>query len=395
MSRTFHFPSIDIRFLLIAVLFSVSCQRDIYQGSDRSSVPGDKTASPIGKADIKYAKGFSIVYYKSFKQVNIYNYAGNKIDTAQYVLIKRGAAIPEGYTKAQVIETPLRSIIGMSSMHVALIDFAEADAIITGLGNLKYVSSSRVREAIKAGKIKEVGQESNLNNELVLTMHPDLIMAVGNVNAKANRFKVLTDAGIPVIQNSEFLESTPLGRTEWVKLMAALVDKEAMVNKKFDQIDVAYQKLVVLAKKATHKPNIITTMPVKGTWYVPEGNSYLAHFLENAGGASKWSDVSGIGTLPLSFETVAPEALKADFWLNIGYVNSKQDMTARDARFADFKPFKNGNVYNYNKRTNDAGANDYWESGAVNPHIVLSDLIKILHPELLPKHELVYYKQLK
>jgi len=69
-------------------------------------------------------------------------------------------------------------------------------------------------------------------------------------------------------------------------------------------------------------------------------------------------------------------------------------MTAQDNRFADFKPFKNGNDH-YNKRTNDAGANDYWESGAVNPQLVLSDLIRILHPELLPKHELVYYHQLK
>lgn len=114
-------------------------------------------------------------------------------------------------------------------------------------------------------------------------------------------------------------------------------------------------------------------------------------------GADAIVHVGKHGTLewPLSFEVVAPEALKADFWLNIGYVNSKREMTARDNRFADFRPFKNGNVYNYNKRTNDAGANDYWESGAVNPQLVLSDLIRILHPELLPKHELVYYHQFK
>ena len=177
--------------------------------------------------------------------------------------------------------------------------------------------------------------------------------------------------------------------------MAALVDKEGLVNKKFDAVVLEYNKLVQLAKKAVVKPRVITTMPVKGTWYVPEGNSYLSHFLQDAGGTIKWADTKGIGTLPLSFELVAPEALKADFWLNIGYVNSKAEMTARDKRFADFGPFKNGNVYNYNKKINDAGANDYWESGAVNPQIVLSDLIKILHPELLPHHQLVYYQQLK
>ena len=383
----------SLLYLFLLLIAVSSCQQDLYKGETAQN--GTNGEVPIGKADIKYARGFSILYYKNFKLVDVYNYSNGQIDTLQYLLIKRGGAIPGGFPMAQVIETPIKSIIGMSSMHVALIDFAEADGILTGLGNLKYVSSPKVRSYIKQGKIKEVGQESNINNELVLTMHPSVIMAVGNATAKINRFKILTDAGIPVIQNAEYLESTPLGRAEWVKLMGALVEKEALVNRKFNAIDIEYNRLSLLASKAADKPHVITTMPVKGVWYVPEGNSYLTHFLKDAGGTSKWSDVKGIGTLPLSFEVVAPEALKADFWLNIGYVNSKQEMTARDIRFADFRPFKNGNVYNYNKRTNDAGANDYWESGAVNPQVVLSDLIKILHPELLPKHQLVYYKQLK
>lgn len=379
--------------LLIAVLMIAGCQRDIYQGK---TAAGEATKEEfIGSADIKYAKGFSIDYYKNFKQVNIYSYEGSRIDTVQYLLIRRGGAVPAGFPEAHIIETPVRSVIGMSSMHVALLGFAEAEEVLTGLGNLKYASSPLIRKYISSGKIKEVGQETNINNELVLTMHPDVIIAVANVNAKANRFKLLTDAGIPVMQNSEFLESTPLGRAEWVKLMAALLDKEKLVDRKFKAVEEAYLQLVQLAGHATFKPHVITTMPVKGTWYVPEGNSYLTHFIKDAGGMSKWADVQGIGTLPLSFEVVAPEALKADYWLNIGYVNSRQEMIARDSRFADFKPFKEGKLYNYNKRVNDAGANDYWESGAVNPQKVLADLIRILHPELLPKHELVYYQQLK
>lgn len=377
--------------LLFSIIFlQISCQHELYRASHTQ-----QNLVPLGTADIKYAKGFGIIYYKNFKLVNIYNFSAAKTDTTQYLLINRGSAIPDGFPNAQIVETPIRSLIGMSSMHVGLIDFANADAILRGLGNLKYVSSPVIRKYIQEGKIKEVGQESTLNNELVLTMHPDLVMAVGNASAKVNRFKVLTDAGIPVVQNSEFLESTPLGRAEWVKLFAVFLNKEELVNKKFKIVEKEYQQLVALTNKVKNKPHVITTMPVKGTWYVPEGNSYLTHFIEDAGGSSKWSDVKGIGTLPLSFEVIAPEALKADYWINIGYVNSKADMTARDIRFADFKPFKDGNVYNYNKKTNDAGANDYWESGGVNPQVVLADLIKILHPELLPNHQLVYYKQLQ
>ena len=393
--RHYNFKLSDkVIFILLAfTTITTSCRQEVYK-----NVVGDasKTSNvQVGKAEIKYAKGFSIFYYKGFKLINIYNRVNDGVDTVKYLLIKKGQDIPSGFGNVQVIETPLKSMIGLSSMHIAVVDFAESDNILKGLGNLKYVSSPVVRNNIKAGKIKEVGLDGNLNNEAILDMHPGLVMAMGNQNAKGTRYKILTDAGIPVMQNSEFLESTPLGRAEWVKVMGALVDKEDLVNKKFSTLELEYNKLVQLAKNVTSKPNVITGMPFKGTWFVPEGDSYLTHFIEDAGGANKWAGTHGIGSLPLNFEAVAPEALHATYWINIGYVDSKKDITAQDTRFADFNPFKNGNLFNNNKLTNDLGSNDYWESGAVNPQVVLADLIKILHPELLPNHQLVYYKQLK
>ena len=121
----------------------------------------------------------------------------------------------------------------------------------------------------------------------------------------------------------------------------------------------------------------------------------MAQFLRDAGAGYHWSNSKGTGSLPLSFESVAPEALTADFWLNVGYVDSKKDILAKDTRYGSFHAFRTGAVYNNNNRTNDLGSNDYWESGAVNPQLVLADLIRILHPGLLPADSLVYYKQLK
>ena len=121
----------------------------------------------------------------------------------------------------------------------------------------------------------------------------------------------------------------------------------------------------------------------------------MTHFIKDAGGDYKWAGNKGSGSLALNFESAAPEALTADYWLNIGYVDSKQDIAGKDPRYAGFKSFKTGRLYNNNKRTNDIGSNDYWESGAVNPQLVLADMISILHPELLPGRTLVYYKQLQ
>lgn len=97
----------------------------------------------------------------------------------------------------------------------------------------------------------------------------------------------------------------------------------------------------------------------------------------------------------LSLEAVLDKALDADVWVHPGMATTLAELQANDERFAQFAAFRNGAVYNNNKRLNPYGGNDYWESGVTNPHLLLADLIAILHPELLPDHELYYYQQLR
>ena len=377
-------------FLVMAFLFS--CQQP---GQGKGAAVSDGMDTSSARAVIKYAHGFRIDYYDRYKEVKILNRSGDRMDTLDYLLVREGNPVPPGHPGAQVITIPVRSLVIMSSMHIAQTDFVGIADRITGLGNGQYVNSLLVREGLRTGKIKQVGMDANINNELVITMHPGVLMAMSNPDAAFGQYKALIDAGIPVLPNAEWLETTPLGRAEWVKLVGALVNREDFVNKKFDSVEQAYQKLAAAGSGAAVKPSVIVTMPYKGTWYVPAGESYMAQFLRDAGASYHWSDSKGTGSLALNFEAVAPEALAADYWLNVGYVNSRNDIAARDPRYATFHAFKTDAIYNYNKRVNDLGANDYWESGAVNPQLVLADLIHILHPGLLPDDSLVYYKQVK
>lgn len=383
----------SLRFFVTVLIIATSCRQPAKK--DTAAVETIPVDSLSEKAVIKYAKEFSIDYYDHYKLVHVLNTLSGKVDTLQYLLVQRGYPVPAGYPKAQVINIPVKTIIGMSSMHIALADFSEVADKIIGLGSLQYVTSPEVRKNIKAGKVAQVGLDGNINNELILTLHPDVLMDMGNPDAGFGRYKTLIDAGVPVLLNVEWLETTPLGRAEWVKLMAALVNKEELVNKKFDSLAQDYNKLAALGRAATAKPKVIISMPYKGDWFVPAGGSYMAQFLRDAGAGYKWLDSKGTGSLALNFESVAPEALTADYWLNVGYVDSKADITAKDPRFSSFRPFKTDQVYNNNKLVNDIGSNDYWESGAVRPQVILADMIKILHPELLPDHSLVYYRQLK
>jgi len=317
------------------------------------------------------------------------------MDTLDYLLLPAGASVPPGHPHAQVINIPVKSLIVMASLHIAQADFAGVADRITGLGTGQYVNSPVVREGLRTGRTRQVGIDANLNNELVIAMHPGVVMTMSNPDAAFGQYRTLMDAGVPVVPNAEWLETTPLGRAEWVKLIGALTDREEWVNRKFDSVAQLYQQLAGTGGGAAVKPSVIIGMPFKGTWYTPAGESYMAQFLRDAGAGYHWSNSKGTGSLPLSFESVAPEALTADFWLNVGYVDSKKDILAKDTRYGSFHAFRTGAVYNNNNRTNDLGSNDYWESGAVNPQLVLADLIRILHPGLLPADSLVYYKQLK
>jgi len=345
---------------------------------------------------VQYAKGFRLAYVGNYKVISIQNPFEPQAKVMRYLLVPRGAARPAGYPDAQVIETPLRSLVALSSMHVALADFLGSADLVVGVGSFKYVSAPRVRQRIAAGQVYEVGQGKELNNELLVAHHPDLVMTTGSPGEGIDHFQTLRAAGVPVLINSEWVETTPLARAEWVKVLAALLNKEAVVNQKFDAVAREYQRLAALGHQATKKPSVVVGLPFKDVWYVPDTDSYMAQFLRDAGATYHWDRVKApSGSLALSFEAVAPVALGADYWLQTGSLSTKAALLAQDARYAAFAPVQRGRVFNNNLRTNAQGSNDYWESGAMHPDLILADLLHILHPELLPTWTLRYYRPLR
>ena len=381
--------------LIVALLVLQSCGTD--KASRQNQQIANDSSSYLQKTEIKHATGFSIQYYQNYKILNILGSDSKAGDTLQYVLLERGTTKPKGYPNAQVINIPIRSIVAMSSMHIGLLEFLGAENILSGLGNLQYVYSPAILAMIKAGKIAEVGRDQGLNEEKLIEMHPDAVMTVGGTGNKADHYQLLKQAGIPVIANSEWLEKTPLGRAEWVKMIGALLNQEKLVNEKFGEIEAEYGRLAALTKGSANKPSVISGLNTKDAWFLPAGDSYMAQFLKDAGTTYHWANTKSTGSLPINFETVYPIALEADFWVNVGFGkdDTKKSILTQDSRYSDFKAYQSGNMYSYNNRVNELGSNDFFESGTVSPHIVLSDLIRIFHPELLPEHKLVYYKQLR
>jgi iron complex transport system substrate-binding protein len=196
-----------------------------------------------------------------------------------------------------------------------------------------------------------------------------------------------------VVLNADFVENEPLGHAEWVKFIAAFFNREAIATAIHTDVTAQYTALTERVRNTSERPTVLTNVPWQGTWYVPGGNGYTAQMLADAGATYLWSEDESTVTQQLSFETVYDQARDADFWINVPWNNVAEGLAA-DERFADFAALQQGQVYANNARVNEHGGNDYWENGVTHPHLLLADLIAIFHPDVLPEHDLIFYRQL-
>ncbi|NMG18287.1 ABC transporter substrate-binding protein [Brasilonema bromeliae] len=347
------------------------------------------------KVTVNYATGFEVEYYKNYKVVTVKNPWRDAQVSFQYILVQCGTPVPTGFNQSQVITVPINTVVSLSTTHLPhLAKLGVVDKLI-GVSDSKQVNTPEVVEKMKQGKITKVGNNASLNVEQLLEINPNLVMTYGTGDKQTDNYPKIQEAGLKVAINAEYMETSPLGRSEWLKFTALFFNQEKVAQKIFDETVKKYQAIAAKAQSVKNRPTVFVGFNFKGIWYMPGGNSYVAKFLADAGSNYLWNNKKSSGTLPLSFETILERAANADYWLNSSqYWKTLKDLQAEDNRYADFQAVQKGNVYNNNARINQTGGNDYWEGGISNPDVILSDLIKIFHPEILPNHQLIYYQKL-
>ena len=394
-----------IPILCVLLLLVVSACQVVPTGS---SQPSATPASPSGTATaeanpqqpitIRYAKGFTLDYKDAYKILTVTQPWAGAEQALTYILVPRGSEPPADDGNATVIEVPVRSFVAMSTTYFPFLEnIGKLDALVA-VDDATYVYNPTVREKAASGEIAVVGGGMggpSANIERLLELDPDVIMTSASGIPELDVYPKLEEVGLPVVINGDYLEQTPLGRAEWGIFIAAFFDLEQQASQQFDALVQRYEEVQALAASVQERVTVFTNTDYQGTWYVPAGESYAAILLKDAGAEYLWADQPGTGALPLSFETVFERAKDADFWLNPGFAASLQDLLAMDARYAEFKAFQTGQVFNYNAKVTDTGGMDYFESGVANPDVILKDLIKIFYPELLPEHTLFYYQQLR
>lgn len=280
-----------------------------------------------------------------------------------------------------------------TTTHANLIEELGSIDAIAGVCETEYIANAHLREALSKGHIRDLGSAMTPDRERIIALAPDLILLSPYENAST--YGNLESLGIPIIQCADYMETSALGRAEWMRLYGRLVGKAHEADSLFLAIEAEYNSLQALPQTLApdKRPTVLFDTKNGSAWYVPGGRSTMAQLIADAGGCYLFADNPKSGSVPLAFETVLDRGEQAHVWL-IRYNNSRQRMTLTELGsmyqpYTLFHAYRNGQVYGCN-----SAELIFYEETPFHPERLLHDYIKILHSTLLPTDTLRYFHQL-
>lgn len=336
-----------LAYVLTAAFFSVSC----HEGGGRKD--------DISSSSCKYARYFDISCSDGCVEIITLSPYDGRRDTVK-------------------IRQPMDNIICMSSSHIAALSSVGADSVITAVSGLRYVTDSRLHERLRGNEVYDIGHESYPDYERIVALQPDLLVTYTVSGSQPQSVSKLRSLGIKVLVLHDHLESHPLARAEYMRLFGALTGRLHIADTVFSGIEKRY---LSLCQKADCQPlKALLNIPYGGVWYIPGEENYLSRLIRDAGGMV-------LGALPgtsrsqvMTIEDAYELSMKADIWLNPGNCRTIEELAAFHQLFPCFGPlYEDKPIYNNTLRTNPEGGNDFYESGAMRPDLVLADLIEIFN----------------
>ena len=366
--------------LLGFAFWMVACTPSGKQTSSKEALSSDS---------IQYAQGFTVQRFDTYIMVEVRDPWDSTRLLQRYLLVDRTKSVPGGLPKGTIVKVPVKDIVIYTSVHAAIIDqLHETDKVI-GVCEPRYMDTPAIQEGIHAGRIADLGEATSPNIEKMIEIGAELVIASPFQNSS---YGPVEKIGIPIIEGADYMEAFPLGRTEWIRFYGLLFGKEEMADSIFKETEQAYLSLKDLTANIDNRPTVLSEKKFGSSWYVPSGDSYMAHLIEDAGADYMFKDLPGAGSTPLAFETVFDKAIHADIWL-VKY-NQSSEMTYNDLRseytpYENFDAFKKQRIYTCN-----TGIVPYYEEFPLHPEYLLKDLIWIFHPELVPGYSPRYFSKM-
>lgn len=375
-----YIPHLSKYIILSVLCLLVACNSANKQGDSLSQSDGFISDT------IVEAKGFSIKHNKDkTTRINIINPWDTSKNLREYTL--KGNS-NECNNENGIISAPLKRVIVYSSVHANIIKELGHLSTIIGVCDPQYFTIQEITDGVKNGTITNIGSSASPSIEHIIALSPDAIILSPYQNSNYDEIEKL---GIPIIECADYMETSPLGRAEWIKLFGELFGERTKSDSIYNNVVTEYNRLKQLTDNISDHPTILSENIINGTWFVPGGDSYMAQLFVDAGGSYAWSDTHTSGSIPLDMAQVLDKAHDADVWLiksfdaSLSYSKLKSQNTLN----AEFKAFKDKNIYYCNTERTTL-FNDF----PFHPEMLLKEFIAIFHPDLLPDYETRYYKPL-
>ncbi len=339
---------------------------------------------------LQYARNLTIVQYADFTKVELRNPWDTLKVLNTYLLIAKEDSLPAHLPQGVVVRTPVERAVVYPSMHCRLLGELGAEKSVKGVCDLEYIKVSYIQEGYKKGAVIDCGQGMNPDIEKLIDLRPDAILLSPFQNS--NGYGRVEKLDVPIIECADYMETSPLGRAEWMLFYGLLTGRFEEAKALFAQVSDAYTQLSQKAKTATQRPTVLCELKTGAVWYIAGGNSTTGRLIEDAGAHYVFDNTVYSGSEPQSFEAVFEKGKDADYWL-FKY-NQEKDKTYGELKsdfssYVHFKAFKEKNMYGCNTHYK-----HFYEETPFHPEYVLRDMVKIFHPELLPEYELSYFNRI-
>ncbi len=335
------------------------------------------------RTPVQYARYFQLLKKDGATVLLTFGPGGDRDTTGRIGLASQGGAVfPPG--TVQLPEGPLRLAL-LSTTHASYLSALGMAGQVVGCAHLGRLRDPAVDSLARKGKVTEIGSAEGVDREKILALRPDVLFSYpyGQQGAALPR----TLAVVPV---TEYLEPHPLGRAEWLLAFGAMTGQDSLAAALFEAIEDRYRKTAQAVPASAVKPAVFFGSAWRGVWSVPAGNSYMAQLIADAGGRYLFADQPSTGNFDISLEKVLAVGAGARFWGRVldqpGPITAA-DVAGGDARLLALPAFRGKGCFYAS-----SAESDLFGKAALEPDVVLQDLVSIFHPAPAHGHTPVYFR---
>lgn len=351
--------------LLPAVLLSVplSCR--------------NRAAADDGAADtvrLSYASLLHICRSDSFVVCDVENPWKRGEALRRYVLVGRDKPLPHTLPDGTLLRTPLDRAVAFSSVHGSLLCELGARASLCGVCDVPYIINKDLLDDVGSGRLADMGAAHQPDVERLIAARPDALLVSPFAGVG---YGALERLGIPLVECADYMETSPLGRAEWIRFFGMLFGKEDVAENIFGKVEREYLQLADRAGKYSARPTLLVDNVQSGTWYVPCGQSTMGVMFRDAGANYVFSYLEGSGSQTLSPETVLRRGRDADLWLiKYGAAQdiSYESLAAAYPLYRELKAWKRRSTFGCN-----VSKTPFFEETPFHPERLLRDIASIVY----------------